>query len=89
MNKQTKTLLGVAVLAGVGYYLYTKYGKKTTSNFANLVAPNCKTQPAQCPCPQGHCPNKKDEGTMPNGQPYEICANGHLCFPSGGGASAM
>jgi hypothetical protein len=34
MNKQTKTLLGLAVLAGVGYYAYTQYNKpKSFANF--------------------------------------------------------
>ena len=41
MNKNTKTLLGVAVVAGLGYFLYTKYGKKqVTSGFANFDIKN-------------------------------------------------
>lgn len=34
MNKKTKTILGVAVAVGVGYWLYSKYGKKSSSSFA-------------------------------------------------------
>jgi hypothetical protein len=79
MTKQTKTLLGLAVLAGVGYYAYTQYSKPK-AGFANFLSPNCKKNPAQCPCNDGHCPNKLDEGTMPNGQPFEICKNGHICM---------
>ena len=45
MNKNTKTLLGVAVVAGLGYFLYTKYGKKSTAGFANAagfqIIPQC------------------------------------------------
>ena len=38
MTKQTKMLLGIAIAGGVGYWLYTKYGKKSTSsNFAGFV----------------------------------------------------
>jgi len=37
MNKNTKTLLGVAVVAGLGYYLYTQYGKKSSAGFANFA----------------------------------------------------
>ena len=33
MNKQTQILLGVAVLAGVGYYLYTQNKKKDFASF--------------------------------------------------------
>jgi hypothetical protein len=86
MTKQTKTLLGLAVLAGVGYYAYTMY-KKPKSGFANLMAaPNCQKNPKQCPCTgeDGGCPNKVDEGTTENGRYYQICKNGHLCFPKGG-----
>jgi hypothetical protein len=39
MNKQTKTLLGVAVVAGVGYYLWKMQSeKKKPASFANLVS---------------------------------------------------
>jgi hypothetical protein len=38
MTKKTKMILGVAVAVGVGYWLYKKYGKKSTSsNFAGFV----------------------------------------------------
>ena len=85
MTKQTKTLLGLAVLAGLGYYAYTQFSKPK-SGFANLMAaPNCQKNPKQCPCTgeNGGCPNKVDEGVTENGRVYEICKNGHLCFPKG------
>ena len=28
MNKQTKTIIGLAAVAGIGYYVYTQYKKK-------------------------------------------------------------
>lgn len=82
MTKQTKTLLGLAVIAGVGYYAYTQFKPKSMVGF---IAPNCQKNPKQCPCTgeNGGCPNKVDEGTMKNGQSYEICKNGHICFPKG------
>jgi hypothetical protein len=92
MTKQTKTLLGLAVVAGVGYYAYTQFSKPKSS-FANLMAPNCQKNPKQCPCDGGAggdgCPNKKDSGTDQNGRFYEICQNGHLCYPKGGGRAQL
>jgi hypothetical protein len=91
MTKQTKTLLGLAVLAGVGYYAYTQFSKPK-SGFANLMAaPNCQKNPKQCPCTgeNGGCPNKVDEGVTENGRAYEICKNGHLCFPKGGAKAQL
>jgi len=40
MNKQTKTLLGLAVVAGVGYWLWksNKDKKSAPASFANLVS---------------------------------------------------
>lgn len=39
MSKQTKTLLGVAVLLGVGYYLWTKSKKDSKpKSFANMAS---------------------------------------------------
>ena len=39
MTKKTKMILGIALAGGVAYWLYTKYGKKSsTSNFAGFVA---------------------------------------------------
>jgi uncharacterized membrane protein YebE (DUF533 family) len=34
MNKQTKMLLGLAVVGGVGYYAYTQFKKSNTKSFA-------------------------------------------------------
>jgi len=35
MNKKTQTIVGVLVVAGLGYWAYTKYGKKKSfSNFS-------------------------------------------------------
>lgn len=86
MTKQTKTLLGLAVLAGVGYYAYTQYSKpKQFAGF--MLAPNCVKNPAQCPCNNGHCPNKVDSGVKSDGTPYEICKNGHICEGAKGSAN--
>ena len=30
MNKQTKTIIGLAAVAGIGYYVYTQYKKKNS-----------------------------------------------------------
>ena len=38
MNKNLQTLLGVAVLAGVGYYLYNQYQKPKPAAFANFMS---------------------------------------------------
>lgn len=39
MDKQTKTLLGVAVVAGLGYWLWKKQSeKKAPASFANLIS---------------------------------------------------
>lgn len=37
MTKKTKTIIGVAVAVGVGYWLYSKYGKTSTSNFSGFT----------------------------------------------------
>ncbi len=38
MTKNTKTILGVVAVAGIGYYLYMQYKKKQgAKNFANYV----------------------------------------------------
>jgi hypothetical protein len=37
MTKKTKMILGVAVAVGVGYWLYSKYGKKGSSNFSGFT----------------------------------------------------
>jgi hypothetical protein len=92
MTKQTKTLLGLAVIAGVGYYAYTQFSKPKAS-FANLIAPDCSEDGSQCPClgprgkvtgtDTGSCPKKVDSGKNRGGESYEICANGHICYPKG------
>lgn len=69
MKHQTKVLVGVGLLAVAGYFLYQKYGKKS---FAGFVAPDCKTNPEDCPCP---C--KNTVGTALDGT--SLCANGHTC----------
>ena len=40
MNKQTKTIIGLAVLAGVGYYVYNK----KYANFAVAKPPKKKSK---------------------------------------------
>ena len=45
MNKKTKTILAVALLGGVGYYMWMK-SKKNTASFANAAG----RQKAGTPC---------------------------------------
>jgi hypothetical protein len=77
MNKQTKMLIGVGVVAVAGYVYWKSTQKKS---FANLTAPNCLGNPDQeaCSCsyntPSG-C--KKEVGTANDGT--TLCANGHTC----------
>lgn len=45
MTKQTKTLLGLAVVAGVGYYAYTQFNKpKSMVGFALKKECKCHTE---------------------------------------------
>jgi hypothetical protein len=53
MNKQTKTLLGLAAVAGIGYYAYTQYKKKKSFANAQGKLEKCYTNipyPHQVPC---------------------------------------
>ena len=53
MNKQTKTIIGLAVLAGVGYYAYTKLKNKSSLSQGKCPAGQVEIQ-VQCkqaPCP--------------------------------------
>jgi hypothetical protein len=72
MDKKTKMLLGVGVLAVAGYLLWKQSQKPKA--FANLAAaPDCKDQnQVGCKCP---CKNKV--GTAQDGT--TLCANGHTC----------
>jgi hypothetical protein len=45
MTKQTKTLLGLAVVAGVGYYAYTQFSKpKSMVGFNQKDVCKCHTE---------------------------------------------
>lgn len=47
MNKQTKTLLGVAVVAGLGYYLWMQSKKNAApKSFANFMSDETKKVPS-------------------------------------------
>ena len=51
MNKQTKIILGLAILAGAGYLLYNSKKDKdasSTVNFANFAAPEDGEYVTQC-----------------------------------------
>lgn len=79
MNKKTQTLLGVAVLAGVGYYLYMQNKKK--SSFASFMSDPVKMT-AKC---------KGDYGKDAEGR-YICCKQGWRSNqsdgqPCGGGES--
>jgi hypothetical protein len=66
MTKNTKILLGVAAVAGLGYYFFMK--PKATASFMNAEGG------------QG-CPCKKivGEDTTSDGRPLYECAGGHYC----------
>jgi len=73
MSKNTKTLLGVALVAGLGYYLYTQYGKKkTTAGFANLMG--SASSMVGCPC-KVVLRTFKDE----SGNTWDQCAGKQAC----------
>jgi hypothetical protein len=81
MDKQTKTLLGVAVVAGLGYFLYTQYSKPKPKAFANLMSSDESMDfkiIAEC---------VGDSGTvMLNGQKYyNCCKMGYFGKSSAGG----
>lgn len=53
MNKQTKTIIGLALVAGAGYYAYTQYNKKKSFANAQGKAEKCYTNipyPHQVSC---------------------------------------
>ena len=71
MTKQTKMLLGLAAVAGVGYYAYTQWKKSKTSGFANLLK-----QKGSC-CP----PNERVLSTFSLGKGVmaQYCSNSGTC----------
>ena len=71
MNKKTKMLIGVGVVAIAGYVYWKSTQKKS---FANLVAPDCLDNPDSTGC---KCPCKKKVGTATDGT--TLCKNGHVC----------
>ena len=71
MNKKTKMLIGVGVVAIAGYVYWKSTQKKS---FANLTAPDCLGNPDSEGC---KCPCKKSVGTANDGT--TLCANGHTC----------
>jgi hypothetical protein len=59
MNKQTKTIIGLAAVAGIGYYIYTQNKKKNP--FANALGKEkvCYTNipyPHRIPCEDPRAP---------------------------------
>ena len=75
MNKQTKNLLGLAVLVGVGYYAYSQY-KKPKVGFANAAGSPLGALQRGCPCQKV---SKKDYPA----KGWDTCAGGQACPQSG------
>lgn len=75
MNKKMQMLLGVAVLAGVGFYLW-KQSKATTkkalSGDADAMSLGSETE--GCPCKKVLYQQKNDEGKL-----YNICDDQSAC----------
>jgi uncharacterized membrane protein YebE (DUF533 family) len=79
MTKQTKTILGLAVLAGVGYYGYNQWKKNqpAKTGFANVMGKD--TMLRGCPCKEKTgAKTKKPDGTV-----LEECRGQQWC-PSEG-----
>jgi hypothetical protein len=71
MNKQAKTLLGVAVVAGVGYYFW-KQSQQQPKSFANAVSdlkPKCRCHQEELDgvylCGDGRSLSRKSDGPCP------------------------
>ena len=82
MNKQTKTLLGVALLAGVGVYLYKQSKLNPKAGFANFSAPGDGTYVVKC---LGHTGTFKSKS---GNTYYRCCKKGYYSDTSDGGACA-
>ena len=66
MNKQTKMILGVVLLGGVGYYIYKQ--SKAPKSFANLAS----TSMRGCPCVKVAQKDSPAKG-------WDTCAGGQAC----------
>lgn len=71
MTKQTKTLLGLAVVAGVGYYAYTQFSKPKSMVGFNLKG-SCKCHTEELDgvylCGDGESLSKKSGGKCGGGK---------------------
>jgi hypothetical protein len=76
MTKNTKTILGVVAVVGIGYYIYTR-NKKRDKNFSNYVGN--PRPPLGFTCPRGYEP--KAFG-IPN--PKWICVQKYKMEQGGG-----
>jgi uncharacterized membrane protein YebE (DUF533 family) len=83
MTKQTKTLLGLAAVAGVGYYAYTQWKKSqpttTTAKagFANALGSGGMGMSFRgCPCQQIAQKDYPAKG-------WNTCAGGQACPAQG------
>jgi uncharacterized membrane protein YebE (DUF533 family) len=82
MNKNTKTLLGLAAVAGVGYYAYTQWKKSqpatTTAKagFANALGSSSAMMFRGCPCQQVAQRDYPTKG-------WNTCAGGQACPQTG------
>lgn len=75
MNKKTKMILGLAVAVGVGYWLYKKYGKSSTSKFSGFTADSDFFNAVGMTSKQGRCVN------------ISGLSNVKCCFPSSAGSN--
>ena len=71
MNKQTKMLLGLAAVAGVGYYIWQKNKPATKANVAGVNNMECKNPYSG----SGGC----WKGSVNKAGGYEQCKNGSWC----------
>ena len=77
MNKNTKMIIGVGVVAVAGYLLYQQSQKKSSS-FANLTARTRMGLDRTCPCREvkGTATTTMSDGTTVQ---TDVCKDGHLC----------
>jgi hypothetical protein len=75
MNKNTKMIIGVGVVAVAGYLLWMQSQKKSSS-FANLTARTRMGTLDAGTCP---CKKVKETKTLTDGGKVDVCADGHMC----------
>ena len=74
MNKNTKMIIGVGVVAVAGYLLWKQSQKKTS--FANLTAKTALDKTCPCKVVKGTATTTMSDGTTVQ---TDVCKDGHLC----------